>query len=188
MSVITLPTSFADGTIPTAAQFNGNFNAIINEFNGNISNANISPTAAIAESKLAFNTSTGHSHNGVNSRLIQVNRAFVWFISGVQATGTNKSVRYIVPEAMTITKAWASVRTAPTTQALIVDINKNGTSIWNATQANRLQIAAAVTTGTQTSFDTTALAAGDYLDLDVDQVGSGTLGSDLTITLETSQP
>lgn len=52
MGLISLPTTFVDGTVPTAAQFNGDFTTIANEFNGSISNANISASAAIAYSKL----------------------------------------------------------------------------------------------------------------------------------------
>lgn len=70
MGLITLPTTFVDGTIPTAAQFNGDFQAISNELNGNITNANISASAGISESKLAFNTTSGHTHDGVDSKAI----------------------------------------------------------------------------------------------------------------------
>lgn len=52
MGLVALPTTFVDGVIPTAAQFNGDFTAIVNEFNGNITNANISASAAIATSKI----------------------------------------------------------------------------------------------------------------------------------------
>ncbi len=53
MAIVTLPTTFTDGTVPTAAQFNGDFNAIVNEINGSLSNANISPTAAIETTKIS---------------------------------------------------------------------------------------------------------------------------------------
>lgn len=53
MGVISLPTTFADQTVPTAAQFNGDFNAIVNEFNGNIDNANIKSGAGITPSKIS---------------------------------------------------------------------------------------------------------------------------------------
>lgn len=53
MATITLPTTFVDGTVPTAAQFNGDFTTIVNEFNGNIDNANIKSGAAIATTKIA---------------------------------------------------------------------------------------------------------------------------------------
>ncbi len=53
MGLITLPTTFTDGTVPTAAQFNGDFNAIVNEANGSLSNANISGSAAIDTTKIS---------------------------------------------------------------------------------------------------------------------------------------
>jgi hypothetical protein len=58
LGLITLPTTFVDGTIPTAAQFNGDFTTIANEFNGNITNANISASAAIAASKISGTAAT----------------------------------------------------------------------------------------------------------------------------------
>lgn len=186
MGLIALPTTFVDGTIPTAAQFNGDFTTIANEFNGNIDNANIKALAGILESKIAFNTSTGHSHNGSDSKLISVNRAFSWYVSGTLATGTNFGPRYVAPQALTIVKAWLIARTGPTVSAILIDINKNGSTIWS-TQGNRATIAAGATAGNTTTFNTTALAAGDYLDLDIDQVGT-VAGVDLTVILECSQP
>lgn len=47
-----LQSSFTNGMTPTAADLNGDPDTIYNEFNGNISNANISASAAIAASKL----------------------------------------------------------------------------------------------------------------------------------------
>lgn len=64
MGIITLPTTFVDGTIPTAAQFNGDFTTIANEFNGSISNANLSASAAIDTTKIsgtAVNLSTNQT-------------------------------------------------------------------------------------------------------------------------------
>lgn len=118
---------------------------------------------------------------------LTINRAFSWYISGTLTTGTNYGARYIVPQAMTIVKCWLIVRTACTGAAILIDINKNGTTIWS-TQGNRATIAATGTTGNTTTFDVTALVAGDYLDLDIDQVGSTVAGVDLTVVLETSQP
>lgn len=56
MALITR-TSFSTGDIPTAAQWNTQFDTVYNEFNGSISNANISGSAAIAYSKLNLATS-----------------------------------------------------------------------------------------------------------------------------------
>lgn len=81
-----------------------------------------------------------------------------------------------------IISAYAYVRTAPTTADIIFDINKNGTTIWS-TQANRLKILDGANTGTQVAFNTSILSQDDRLDLDVDQIGSGTAGADATILL-----
>lgn len=53
MATISLSTTFVDGTIPTAAQFNGNFNAIVSDYNGGITNTNISGSANIDTSKVS---------------------------------------------------------------------------------------------------------------------------------------
>lgn len=84
----------------------------------------------------------------------------------------------------TIAGVRASVGTAPTGASIIVDINKNGTTIFT-TQANRPTItAAANTSGNVTNMDVTTVAAGEYLTVDIDQIGSTVSGSDLTIQLE----
>lgn len=104
-------------------------------------------------------------------------------IVGTVATGTSLTPLIGVHRALTIVKAYAYLKTGPTGADLIVDINKNGTSIWNATPANRLTVSAGNTEGTQTSFDTTSLAEGDTLTIDVDQVGSTVAGADLLVQL-----
>jgi hypothetical protein len=85
--------------------------------------------------------------------------------------------------ALTIMAVRASVGTAPTGSALVVDVNKNGVTIFT-TQGNRPSIpAAGNTSGKVANMDVTALADGDYLTVDVDQVGSTTPGSDLTVQI-----
>lgn len=78
----------------------------------------------------------------------------------------------------------AAVNTAPTGQAIIIDVNKNGTTIFS-TQGNRPQIAASANATSSTATpNVTSIAAGDYLTIDIDQIGSGTGGSDLTVFIE----
>lgn len=84
----------------------------------------------------------------------------------------------------TITGVRASVGTAPTGASIIVDVNKNGTTVFT-TQANRPTIAiAGNTSGNVTNMDVTAVAAGEYLTVDISQVGSTITGSDLTVQVE----
>jgi hypothetical protein len=86
-------------------------------------------------------------------------------------------------KTLTFISARGSVGTAPTSQSILVDINVNGTSIWNATQANRITIAAGTNTDEGGAFDTATITDGQYLTVDIDQVGSGTVGADLTVSI-----
>jgi hypothetical protein len=84
--------------------------------------------------------------------------------------------------ALTISEVRLDVDTAPTGAAIIVDVNENGTTIFS-TQGNRPQIAATANTGNTTTFDDASWANGNYLTIDVDQVGSTVAGSNLTVTI-----
>lgn len=119
---------------------------------------------------------------GTDYELSEGRPTFIFTITGTLATGTSKTPIIPVHRDLTIVRAYAVVKTAPTGASIIIDINKNASTIW-ATQANRLTIVAGATSGNQTSFDTTALLADDSLTLDVDQVGSTIAGTDLTVSL-----
>lgn len=110
---------------------------------------------------------------------------YIFPISSVLLVTTLASSPIPVIRDSVITKAFAYINTAPTGANVIFDINKNGTSIWNSTPANRLKVLAGAQTGSQTSFDTTTLSADDILTVDVDQVGSTVAGSDAVIYLKT---
>ena len=91
--------------------------------------------------------------------------------------------RIYAEETLTIEQVRASVGTAPTGSTLIVDVNKNGTTIFT-TQGRRPAIAISEFTATPSAaIEVTSLAQGDYLTVDVDQVGSTIAGSDLTVTI-----
>ena len=114
----------------------------------------------------------------------------VFQVAGTLTTGEDKTNWALSTITGTIIRALAICKTAPTGATLIFDIDKstdNGstfTSIWDATQANRVQIAAGQRAATpQTSFDTTSVSIGDVLRVDVDQIGSGAAGADCTVAL-----
>lgn len=52
MATITIPNTFTPNTTIQSAQVNSNFTTIVNDYNGNVTNANIASGAAIANSKL----------------------------------------------------------------------------------------------------------------------------------------
>jgi hypothetical protein len=103
--------------------------------------------------------------------------------TGVLTTSTG-TIRYRLPWAATIIATTAAVNTAPTGAAIIVDVLKNGTTIYSTT-ANRPTIAISTfATTTSPTPDVTTLAAGDYLTVNISQVGSTVAGSDLSVFVE----
>lgn len=100
--------------------------------------------------------------------------------AGTLATGTGVG-RARVEAPGVILGAEAMVNTAPTGASILVDVNKNGTTIYT-TQASRVTVAAGANAGAQAGApDVKAVAAGDYVTVDVDQVGSTVAGSDATV-------
>lgn len=188
MGLVTRPYTYTSGNTITAAQNESNETTLYNEFNGNIDNANVKSSAAIVESKIAFNTSTGHSHDGTDSKAIP--KGFVWTVAGTLSTNTDAAPWLTCTATQTISKVYGTVKTAPTGASILIDIDKstdNGatwTSIWNSNQGNRLAITATNRTGSGTSFDTTSVAEGNLLRIAVDQVGSTIAGADLTVVLK----
>lgn len=188
MGLISKTKTWADNEGVNYDDMNANFDTVYNVLNGNVDNENVKSSAGILESKLAFNTSSGHDHDGTNSKAIP--KGLVFNIVGTLTTGTSLAPLLVSTGSLTISKAYLNVKTAPTGADLIIDIDKstdNGqtwVSIWNTTQANRVKIVAGSFAGTQTSFDTTSLAEGNLLRVNVDQVGSSNPGADLTITLK----
>lgn len=76
-----------------------------------------------------------------------------------------------------------SCGTAPVGASIVVDINNNGASIFTD-PANRPHIFAGNNTAISVSPDNTILNAGEYLTVDIDQVGSTQAGTDLVVTLQ----
>jgi hypothetical protein len=101
-------------------------------------------------------------------------------VEGTLTTGTNKTFEIVAPCTLTIVKVKAHVKTAPTGATLIVDVNKAGTTIFT-NQANRPTIAIGATDDDSGTPDVTALAEGNVLSIDIDQIGSTVAGADLTL-------
>lgn len=84
-------------------------------------------------------------------------------------------------KTQTITEVFLSVSDSPVGANLIVDVHKNGTTIFT-NQSNRPVIVAdGSTTGYTTSIDVGSWAAGEYITAHIDQVGSTTPGSNLVV-------
>lgn len=103
--------------------------------------------------------------------------------SGTLTTGVGVTP-FTAARGRTIVGVYLAANTAPTGAAILVDINKNGTTIFT-TQANRPTIAVAAKASTTIAIpDVTAVTAlSDLITADIDQVGSTIAGADLTIAI-----
>jgi hypothetical protein len=97
-------------------------------------------------------------------------------------------------QTRTITSVRASVGTAPTGANIRVDVNKNGTTIFNAIDGTPSSTNDRPTITHTPSINTdeavpivTSWASGEYLTIDVDQVGSIFAGSDLVVQVSYRQ-
>jgi len=93
---------------------------------------------------------------------------------------------FVSARAMTIVGIWVAAGVTPTGADVIFDVNKNGTTIFT-TQANRPTIPdGASEAGALSVPDIVAIAAGDVITVDVDQVGSTIAGASAVLTMDTT--
>lgn len=112
---------------------------------------------------------------GVADFLVPMNTA------GAASAGAG-AMRLGIPFASRLLGVAISAGTAPAGADLILDVNVNGTTVF-PTQSGRPRILAGANAGTVQLSQPVTLAPGDYITIDVDQVGSGTAGSNLGVTI-----
>lgn len=107
-------------------------------------------------------------------------------MQGVQTVRTG-TVELPVPAGnWAINSVTIRTGTGPTGSALTVDVNKNGTTIFTG-GTGRPSIAAGSKSNTSSAPAVNTLAAGDYLTVDVDAIGSTVPGSDLVVIINLSR-
>jgi hypothetical protein len=117
---------------------------------------------------------TAHSHTSLKERDYSVEGTLI------VSTGV---LRLPFKRAATITNVMATVGTAPTGAAILIDVHKNGTTIFTG-GTNRPQIAISGNEDLTAVPAVTAISAGEYLTVDIDQIGSTIAGADLVVTIE----
>jgi hypothetical protein len=115
-------------------------------------------------------------------RLIGPNAEPHSFSKGTLTVGAGTFKLPIAGGTFLIASIAAMVGTAPTGASLILDVNKNNTTIFG-TQGNRPTIAAGTTTATVGANSVTTVTTGDAISIDIDQVGSTVAGADITIVI-----
>lgn len=98
---------------------------------------------------------------------------------GYLSTGTGIG-RILFPLSVDILSVTTACYATPTGSSIIVDINKNGTTLFT-TQGNRPTIAIGANASTPMIPAITRVGGGEYITCDIDQVGSTLPGSDLSV-------
>ena len=133
------------------------------------------PTGTFTGGEVYFNTTLNalEIYNGTAWIPLLSRETMRWSLAGAVSVA-NGALRLPIQYACTVVTINAIINTPPAGAAINIRVNKNGTS------AATLSIAASANTGSNASPGIT-LASGDYLTVDLTQVGSTTAGSDLVI-------
>ena len=107
-------------------------------------------------------------------------------LSGGLTAPTTGKLRYRFPFDATLEGVSAAVNTAPTGADIVLDVNKNGASIFPISTHPTIP-ATTFDSGVEVVPDDTGILEGDYLQVDIDQVGSVISGSDLTVFIRYSR-
>jgi hypothetical protein len=118
-------------------------------------------------------TRLGFTNAASSSLQTENNTTFVQDGVLTVATGT---ARWYSPRAVTITKIRKHVSVAPAGATLNMTLKKNGSSI------STFNIADGSTTNVTNNLNL-SVAEGDYLTIDITQIGSSTAGSDLNVVI-----
>lgn len=115
-------------------------------------------------------------------------KTYSFAVTGNLTTGNDQAPTLETVENETIVGVRLIVKTAPTGSAIIVDVNRtrNGATVSLFLTANRPQIAINGTRGESTTVENSGLQDEDQITVDIDQIGSGTAGADLTIEILTN--
>jgi hypothetical protein len=108
--------------------------------------------------------------------------AFATFsVPGQLLVGSGKG-RFIFWDSRTILAVYVSVATSPAGQNVVVDVNRNDITIFT-NQANRPVVIPGANSNAGSVPDQQAMMAGDYITIDIDQVGIGNPGADLVVQI-----
>jgi hypothetical protein len=168
--------TFVDATIIEAGDFNANFTDLVTFLNDNVVHVDGSKAFTAVVSGV---DPTADAH--LATRKFADTGFFQFSFDGdlEVTTGTHRAY---LPYDLEIIEVEASVGVAPTGAAVIVDVNVDGTTVFT-TQSNRPEIAISGFVDSSTTIEDDTHTDGQYLTVDIDQIGSTLPGEDLTVTV-----
>lgn len=124
----------------------------------------------------------GNGGSGSAPPATDYHQAIFTLDGALQLSVGSLKIRNLMNRTLNISRVYCDVGTAPTGSNIIIDINKNGTTIFTD-QSNRPVILNGTTSGETTNINVSSWFDGEYLTMDIDAIGSITIGSDLTVTI-----
>jgi len=106
-----------------------------------------------------------------------------WIIDTELSTGVVQNIQVPIATDHTVVEAHARVATAPAGAAIRLDLLKNGVSLHDS-DGDKCTIADGQQVGSTSTFNDNSLSDGDYLELEIEQVGSTTAGTGLVFVAE----
>lgn len=174
MALVTKPNTFTAGTAAVAGQVNSNFDTLYNDYNGNITNVNLSGNAGITDSNLAKITSASKVAISAIENGTTLGTGQVEFIIGNRTdtitAGIAGDIRF--PWACTISGAYLF---ADQSGSIVIDLWKQTYASYPPLVAQTITASAKPTLSSATKYSdttltgwTTSVAAGDIIRINVD--------------------
>lgn len=175
--------TFTPGTKIKSGEVNSNFAALNAEL-FDIDQDNFDAATQLPDSLLAEIVNANKVNgSAIRSGTIAQHGQFIWPVGGTLTTG-QKGFPYRAAKALTAIGVYLETLTGPSGSAIVVDIKKNGVTIFTI----KPEIASGATTGGGgATFAVTAIAADDQLTAHVDQIGNVTPGANLVVSLRCRQ-
>lgn len=177
MATASVTHTFASGATIEHSEHNTNFNDLVTFLNANVVHAD----GAVAMSGDLDMDGNNITNLGTPPDVLNYGTIVFADESAELATGTGNS-RFYLPFNVTITSVEISAGTAPTGAALTVDVNVDGTTIFT-TQSNRPSIAATNNHDEATTVQDADHNDGQYITVDIDNVGSTIPGGYLVVVI-----
>lgn len=138
--------------------------------------------ASSARSTLGLATvAASGSYGDLSGRPLEAIRLDIGDETEPLTTGTKRAFR--MPYAFDLTEVRASVTTAPTDAALVIDVNEAGVSIFSTALSIDSGESTSVTASAPAILSDTSLADDAEITIDVDQIGSTVAGAGLKVVL-----
>lgn len=137
------------------------------------------------------NPTTGHIHDGATGNAPKINATTIqgltdysivqMRINGTAASGANRAGPISIGKTLQLESVRAVALRGPSGATATFDVNFGATSLWQATQANRLILLAGASVAVSGTPNLSTYPSGAVITVDADTVGSSTPTEDLSL-------